>query len=170
MNNNPQQGYQQQGYPQQGYQQQGYPQQSYQQPVYQQGPVVQLPTNRGLLKFILLSLITLGIYALVVMSHVSTDINTIASRYDGKKTMHFCLLFFLVGWITLGIGYLVWFHKISGRIGSELQRRGIGYPFGAGSFWGWDILGVLIVVGPFVYYHKLFKAMNYLSESFNQFG
>ena len=41
------------------------------------------------------------------MSSVSTDINTIASRYDGKKTMHFCLLVFLVSWLTLGIGVLV---------------------------------------------------------------
>ena len=37
-------------------------------------PAVQLPTNRSLLKFILLSIITLGIYGLVVM----TEINTIA--------------------------------------------------------------------------------------------
>ena len=59
-------------------------------------PAVQLKTNRGLIKYVLLSIITLGIYGLVVMSSVSTDINTIASRYDGKKTMHFCLLVFLV--------------------------------------------------------------------------
>ena len=48
-------------------------------------PVGQLKTNRGLLKFVLLSLITFGIYGLVVMSVVSSDINVIASRYDGKK-------------------------------------------------------------------------------------
>ena len=103
-------------------------------------PAVQLKTNRGLIKYILLSIITLGIYGLVVMSSVSTDINTIASRYDGKKTMHFCLL------------------------------GGIGYSFGAGTFWGWEILGALIAVGPFIYLHKLFKAMNLLSEDYNTKG
>lgn len=41
-------------------------------------PAVQLPTNRSLLKFILLSIITLGIYGLVVMTKISTEINTIA--------------------------------------------------------------------------------------------
>ena len=51
-------------------------------------PVGQLKTNRSLLKLILLSIITLGIYGIVVMSSVSTDINVIAGRYDGKKTMH----------------------------------------------------------------------------------
>ena len=130
-------------------------------------PVAQLKTNRGLIKFILLSLITLGIYGLVVMSTVSTDINIIASRYDGKKTMHFCLLVFLISWLTLGIGVLVWHHRICARIGNELSRRRISYSFGAGTFWGWEILGALIVVGPFIYLHKLFKAMNLLAKDYN---
>lgn len=133
-------------------------------------PVGQLKTNRGLLKFILLSVITLGIYAIVAMSSVSSDVNVICSRYDGKKTMHYCLLFFLVGPITLGIADLVWYHRISNRIGGELQRRGLGYDFGAKDFWLWGILGSMIVVGPFIYTHKLFKAMNALSENYNVNG
>lgn len=133
-------------------------------------PVMRLKTNKGLLKFILLSIITFGIYAIVVMSSVSTDINIIASRYDGKKTMHFCLLFFLVSWLTLGIGTLVWHHKLSARIGNELGRRGIGYPFGAGTYWGWGFFGALIVIGPFIYQYKLFKAMNLLAGHYNAHG
>ena len=133
-------------------------------------PVGQLNTNRSLLKFILLSIITFGIYGIVVMSGVSSDINTIASRYDGKKTMHYCLVVFIFSWLTLGIVPLVWSHKISNRIGAELLRRGIDYNFGAGTFWGWCILGALIIVGPFVYCHKLLKAMNLLSENYNVNG
>ena len=133
-------------------------------------PVHQLKTNRGLLKYILLSLITLGIYPLVIMSCISTDINLIASRYDGKKTMHFCLLAFIFTGLTLGIAPIVWYHRISARIGNELSRRGIAYSFGAGSFWGWNVLGSLIGIGPFVYMHKLLKAMNLLSEHYNVNG
>lgn len=48
-------------------------------------PVGQLKTNKSLVKFILLSLITFGIYGIVILSSVSNDINIIASRYDGKK-------------------------------------------------------------------------------------
>ena len=126
-----------------------------------------LSTNRGLLKYIFLSAITFGIYGLVLMSCISTDINTIASKYDGKKTMHYCLLVFIFSWLTLGIAPIVWFHRISARIGDELARRGIAYSFGAGSFWGWSILGAIIGVGPFIYYYKLFKAMNLLSMNYN---
>ena len=133
-------------------------------------PVGQLSTSRGLLKFILLTLITFGIYPIVFYSCISSDINVIASRYDGKKTMHFCLLLFIVSPITLGIGAIVWNHKLSERIGGELMRRSIGYSFGAGSFWGWNVLGSLIIVGPLVYLHKLCKSMNLLAENYNVNG
>ena len=133
-------------------------------------PVGQRKTNKGLAKFIFLSIITFGIYALVVMSSVSEDINVVASRYDGKKTMHFCLLFFLVAPITLGIAAIVWHHNISSRIGNELRRRMIPYSFGAADYWLWNVLGCLIIVGPFIYYHKLFKATNLMCQHYNVNG
>lgn len=133
-------------------------------------PVGQLKTNRGMVKFVLLSMLTFGIYGIVVMSAVSSDINTIASRYDGKKTTHYCLMAFVFSWLTFGIAPIVWSHKIAARIGGELRRRGIDYSFGAGSFWGWNVLGSLIVVGPLVYLHKLLKAMNKLSMHYNVNG
>lgn len=119
------------------------------------------------MKFILLSIVTFGIYSIVAYSSISNDINIIASRYDGKKTMHFCLLTFIVAPLTLGIGAIVWMHKISARIGGELKRRDVGYGFGAADFWLWGVLGSIIVVGPFIYMHKLLKAMNKLSENYN---
>ena len=133
-------------------------------------PVGQLKTNKGLLKTILLSLITFGIYSLVVMSSVSNDINVVASRYDGKKTMHFCLLAFIIAPITFGIGGIVWYHKVSNRIGAELKRRGIDYSFSAADFWLWNVIGSIIVVGPFVYLHKMFKAVNLMNEHYNVNG
>lgn len=133
-------------------------------------PAHQLKTNKGLLKTILLSIITLGIYPLVIMSVVSSDINIVASRYDGKKTMHFCLLAFIVAPLTLGIASIVWYHKISNRIGNELKRRGVNYRFGAADFWLWNVLGSLIIVGPFVYLHKMFKATNLMNAHYNTNG
>ena len=134
-------------------------------------PAIHLKTNRGWLKFILLTIITCGIYAIVFYSKISTDINLIASRYDGKKTMHYCLLTFVIAPITLGIGGIVWCHKISARIGNELARRGIAYSFGAGTFWGWNVLGSLLFgVGPFIYLHKLCKSMNLLCGDYNARG
>ena len=133
-------------------------------------PVGQLNARRSLVKFILLGIITVGIYPIVFYSGISSDINVIARRYDGLKTMHYCLLLFLIGPITLSIAYFVWFHKISRRMGNELQRRNIPYSLSAADFWLWGILGSLIAVGPFIYIHKLATASNKLAEHYNVNG
>ena len=127
-----------------------------------------LKTNRGLAKFYFLSLITFGIYGLVVLCNVSIDINTIASRRDGKHTMNYLLLYFIFSWLTLGIAPLVWFHRISNRIGGQLAARNLPYSFNASDFWLWCMLGSLIIVGPFVYLYKFFKAMNIIADDYNK--
>ena len=133
-------------------------------------PAIKLKTNKSLAKYIFLSIITFGIYGLVVMSSLSSDINITASKYDGKKTMHYCLLAFIIGPITFGIAYLVWFHRISERLGCDLKRRNIAYSFGASDYWLWNVIGSIIVVGPFIYYHKLFKAANLICADYNEKG
>ncbi|MDE5544856.1 MAG: DUF4234 domain-containing protein [Bacteroidales bacterium] len=117
-------------------------------------------------EFFFLSLITFGIYGLVVMSHISEEINYVA-RQDGRHTMHYCLVFFIFSWLTFGIVPLVWHHRISRRIGKELDRRCLDYNFGASDYWLWNILGSIIIVGPFIYIHKLMKAMNTLNADYN---
>ena len=169
-NQQPNNQYQQPQYQQPYYQQN--PQYPGQNTVYvqQQRPVNPLPTNRGLIKFILLSFITLGIYGLVVMCKMSSEINVVAQRYDGKKTMNYALMVFIFAPLTLGIAVIVWYHKFSARLGNELARRGLAYSFGAGTFWGWNVFGSLIVVGPFIYTHKMFKSMNLINGNYNAVG
>lgn len=135
-----------------------------------QAPARKLPTNRGALKAILLTIITLGIYSLVLFTKMAEELNITASKYDGKKTMNYCLLAFIVTPFTLGIGAIVWFHKFSARIGAELKRRNIDYSFGAGSFWLWNTIGAFIIVGPFIYLHKLIKAINLINKDYNEKG
>lgn len=122
-------------------------------------------TNRGMVKLILLSLVTCGIYGIWFWATVGEDLNILVPT--GKKTMHFCLVYFIFSWLTLGIVPLVWMHRISAKTGEALRQRGINYSFGAGTFWGWNVLGSCIVVGPFIYLHKLCKALNLASADFN---
>ena len=133
-------------------------------------PAGQLRTHRGLLRVLLLSIVTLGIYALVFFAGVGNDLNTIASRYDDKKTMNHWLLALVVGPLTLGIGFFVWSHNLAKRIGKELRRRGYVTTFGAKTYWLWSILGLFFVAGPFIYMHKLCTAMNKLAKDYNEKG
>jgi hypothetical protein len=130
----------------------------------------QLKTNRSLIKAILLSLITFGIYPLVMYTKMTNELNLIATPHDGKKSMHFLLLTFIIAPITCGIAAIVWQHRICNRMGAELQRRGIAYKFSAGTFWGWGVLGSLIVIGPLVFMHKYIKSQNLINADYNARG
>jgi len=133
-------------------------------------PAHQLKTNRSLLVTIILSIVTLGIYQLVVMSEVSTSINLIASRHDGKKTMHY-MLAFLLAILTFGIFIFVWEYGITKRISNELERRGSPVRFTTGDFWAWAVFGLLLFgIGQFVFLYKMFRAMNALSADYNVKG
>lgn len=134
-------------------------------------PVGQLKTDRGFWRYFFLSLITLGIYHFVYWSSISNDINVIAAHYDGKKTMHYCLLFFIIDPLTLGIAYFVWNHKLCNRIGDELERRGMDRMISGKTFWGWSVLGILLLgIGPMIYVHKVADAMNTLASNYNREG
>jgi hypothetical protein len=52
-------------------------------------------------------------------------------------------------------------------MGEELSARGIAYHMSAGTYWGWAFFGSLILIGPFVYYHKFLKSMNLINADFN---
>lgn len=135
----------------------------------QNPPCLQLPEKRALWKMILFGVLTLGIYPVVIWSRIVTELNLAASRYDGKRTMPYFAMVMLTPF-TLGIFAFVWMHKFCRRIGDELNRRNLDYRFGPASFWLWNVLGALILAGPFVFVHKLMKAMNKINADFNVNG
>ena len=132
-------------------------------------PKLSLPTKRSLCKMIFLGLVTGFIYPMVIYSRIVTELNIAASRYDGKRTMPFFAMAVLAP-LTLSVYPYVWFHKLCSRIGDELQRRSIDYKFGPSQFWLWGILGSFILVGPFIFTHKLMKSMNLINQDYNQNG
>lgn len=134
-----------------------------------QRPRLQLPTCRGLGKMFFLSILTLGIYPMVIYSRIVTELNIAASRHDGERTMPYFGMLVLAP-LTLFIYALVWIHGLCRRIGAELQRRGLNYKFGAATFWLWNVLGSLIIVGPFIFIHKMMKSMNKINADFNERG
>ena len=132
-------------------------------------PKLQLPVKRGLGRMIIFSILTLGIYPMVIWSRLVGEVNMVASRYDGERSMSFFGMLMLSP-LTLGIHSLVWMHKLCRRIGTELQRRNINSTFGPRDFWLWNVLGSLILVGPFIFLHKLMKATNKVNQDFNLHG
>ena len=131
-------------------------------------PERMLKTNRSLGLFVLLSIVTFGIYAIVVHYEMTESMNAITRR-TGKPFLNFILVLLLSA-VTFGIYFYVWNHMFSDRADDESRRRGLFPAVKATDFWLWGVLGSLIIVGPFVYLHKLFTAMNALSVNYNQYG
>ncbi|MCL2595270.1 MAG: DUF4234 domain-containing protein [Promicromonosporaceae bacterium] len=131
-------------------------------------PFRQLKTDRNLWVWLGLSIITFGIYSIIVWYTMAEDINMTAQR-DGKKTMNY-LLVILLSMVTFGIFMIVWMHMFSDRVGNEARRRNLGELVSAKDFWLWYVLGSLIIIGPFVYMYKVFNAMNHINGSYNQYG
>ena len=130
---------------------------------------LRLPTKRSLAKMFFLGIVTFGIYPVVIWSRIVTELNIAASRHDGRRTMPYFAMVTLTPF-TLGILSLVWMHNLCCRIGDELNYRRINYRFAPRDFWLWSMLGSLILVGPFIFIHKLMKAMNKINDDFNRCG
>lgn len=129
--------------------------------------IPKLKTNRNMWKLVLLSLLTLGLYSIFFFIPLSFDLDRSAPRRDGKKTMNYAFALIL-SFFTFSLVIDIWHYHLADRIEDALSEHKINYSFGTGDFWGWLILGSLILVGPFVYLHKLCKAMNLLCEHYNQ--
>lgn len=126
-----------------------------------------LQTNRQMWKLMLFNILTLGLYSIVFFIPFSFDLDKIAPKRDGTKTMNYIFAYILSGF-TFSVVLAVWHHQVAARVEEALTKRDIIYDFGINDFWGWHFFGSLIVVGPFIYFHKLCKAMNLLCEHYNE--
>jgi len=123
-------------------------------------------TDRKMWKLMLFNILTLGFYSIFFFIPVSFDLDEIAPKRDRTKTMNYFLAYILAAF-TFSIVLDVWFFCITARIDEALKARGVDYSFETKDFWLWFILGSLIIVGPFVYFHKMCKALNLLCENYN---
>ena len=126
-----------------------------------------LKTNRNMWKFLILNILTLGIYGIIFFILFSYDLDKAAPKSDRTKTMNF-LIAFIISFFTFSIVLVVWHYQIAGRVEETLRERDIPYEFGTSTFWCWYFFGAFILVGSFVYIHKLCKAMNLLCEHYNE--
>ena len=126
-----------------------------------------LQTNRNMWKLMILSVLTLGIYSIYFFSPFDYELEKIAPTREKNKLMPYGVAY-LVAYFTFAIVMVFWQHELAKRIEDALTARGITTDFSTNDFWGWYFFGSLTVVGPYIYFHKLCKAMNLLCEDYNK--
>ena len=122
--------------------------------------------KRGLLGYVLLSIITLGIYGLYWIYKLAKDVNTICAG-DDKKTGGLLKVFFL-GLITFGIYDLVWLYMLGDRLQDNAGKYNITIKESGAAVLLWYILGSFIIVGPFIALHIIIKNTNALASEYNK--
>ncbi len=106
--------------------------------------------KRSIALMIFLSIITLGIYPLVMMCIMGDEVNRICYG-DGKNNMFF-LGAALLGLVTFGIVPVLWCAKAMDRLQDNAYRYGpaVNPQHSGNSYVLWLYVGALIGIGPFV--------------------
>ena len=126
-----------------------------------------ISTSRGLFKYILLNLITCGIYGLFFIHSLAADVNEMCQE-DGKKTAGL-LPYILLSFITCGIYGIYWDYQVANRLQENGYRYGCPISESGSTVLLWIIVGwLLCLVGPFIAFNIIIKNTNRLAIEYNR--
>lgn len=122
--------------------------------------------QRSFLTFILLTILTCGIYSLIFFYKYTEDINTIC-RGDGHESPNYILVM-LLSIVTCGIYSYIWYYIQGNRLQAVAHRYGIEMQENGTTVLLWMFLGSLLCgIGPYVSFYILIKNINIVAEAYN---
>lgn len=126
----------------------------------------QLDTDRSIVAYILLGLITCGIYGLYMLHCMIQDVN-VTCRGDGKETKGI-LEYILFGIITCGIYDYIWLYKFGNRIQENAPRYGMHFEESGTTILLWFVFGSLLCgIGPWIAMYYIIRNTNALNAAYN---
>ena len=126
-----------------------------------------LQTDRGLLSYILLTLITCGIYGYYFVYKMAHDVN-IACEGDGETTGGL-VAFIVLSIVTCGIYAWIWYYKLGNRLASNAPRYNMSFQENGTTVLMWQIFGILLCgIGPFIAMNILIKNTNAICMGYNK--
>lgn len=122
--------------------------------------------QRSLLKFILLGIITLGIYDIVFLYGWAKDNNKLCAGV-GKDSPNYIVVL-LLSLITCNIYGLYWYFKMGDRLQQAAPKYGLTFQHGGTTVLLWMVIGALLCgIGPFIALHYLIDNQNQLATVYN---
>jgi hypothetical protein len=130
-------------------------------------PPQRLRTDYSLLAYILLGMVTCGIYPLYIIHCIAQDMN-ITGDGDGEHT-NGLLMLILLSTITCGIYGWIYWYKFGNRQAHTAPRYGMAFQENGTTVLLWMVLGsMLFGVGPFIAMYILLRNTNALNAAYNQ--
>lgn len=141
-----------------------------QQTAYTQAPPVGtafLPTDRSIAFYIILSVITCGIYGYYFLYTMARDTN-VACAGDGENTPGLAQLI-LLSIVTCGIYAYYWDYKIGNRLFANGPRYGLNLTENGTTVLMWDIIGLFIMgIGHYIAMYVLINNLNQICAEYNK--
>lgn len=126
-----------------------------------------ISTNRSLLTYIVLSIVTCGIYGYYFLYTMARDVN-IMCEGDGEQTSGL-VVFIVLSMVTCGFYALYWYYKLANRLATNAPRYGLNFQENGTTVLMWYLIGLLICgIGPYVAMYFLIKNTNALAAAYNQ--
>lgn len=125
-----------------------------------------LKADRSLIAYILLNLITCGIYGWYFLYALARDVNVVCAG-DGKTTAGLVKLI-LLSFITCGIYSFFWYYNLGNRLSANAPRYGLNFQENGTTVLLWMVLGSMLCgIGPFIAMHIIIKNTNALCGAYN---
>ena len=126
-----------------------------------------LQTDRSLVMYIILSLVTCGIYSYYFIYKMAKDVN-VACEGDGESTGGL-VQFILLSFVTCGIYAWFWYYKLGNRLSLNAPRYGMAFQENGTTVLMWLLFGSLLCgIGSFVAMHILIKNTNSICHAYNK--
>lgn len=113
------------------------------------GPV---KSDRSLIGWLLLSIVTCGIYSYYFLYCLARDINTMCQE-DGDSTPGIAA-FILLSFVTCGFYALYWYYKIGNRLQANAPRYGLVFQENGTTILMWQIVGALLCGLGLIFAHE----------------
>ena len=111
--------------------------------------------DRSIVMYILLSLVTCGIYSYWFLYTMAQDANVVCAG-DGKSTPGL-VQFILLSFVTCGIYGWFWYYSLANRLAENAPRYGMTFT-------------LLCGIGPFIAMNILITNMNRLAHAYNVYA
>jgi len=123
--------------------------------------------NRSLLKYILLSLITCGIYGYYFIYKLAKDVNLMCSG-DGEETGGLAV-YILLCMITCGLYSWWWMYKLGNRLSVNASKYGLSFQENGTTIIMWCLVGVVLCgIGQWIAMHMIIKNTNAMAIEYNK--
>lgn len=125
-----------------------------------------MDTNRSIVTYIVLTIITCGIYGYWFLYKMAQDTNVMCEG-DGKSTPGL-LTFIVLSILTCSLYSVYWYYCLGNRLAMNAQRYGMRFEEDGTTILLWYLVGSLLCgIGPLIAMYILIKNMNALSNAYN---